>query len=420
MERLAQENQAQIAALEKFAADTPGLEKIKELNNKWLSDLDLFDVLGVVGKESVHSKFLAWLLDPQQSHGSRDHFLKSFLYQTCAAASKLGISAITPAKIHATDWSGIEVRREWRNIDILILNRDARFVCAVENKIWAGESIGPDGASQLTRYRETLENEFPDFTRHFVFLSPQGIPSQQETERQFWVPETYATILQLVEQTIHDNAAVMTEDVRVFLRQYATTLRRNIVPDSNEVQQIAREIYLKHREAIDLIIKYKPDFEVETKEFFRQAIEQEQGWVLDAEAPKVVRFRSADWDRFPAFNTGTGWSPSNSVMAFEINFVPGHPRLILMLCPSSDGGIRQKIHRGISEHPDMFSRARNNFTPTWTTLDNQGDILDSSYLDDWDAELVRDRVEAWMLDFAERKFPAMNEVIVKCLEEYEA
>ena len=68
----------------------------------------------------------------------------------------------------------------------------------------------------------------------------------------------------------------------------------------------------------------------------------------------------------------------------------------------------------------MFSRARNNFTPTWTTLDNQGDILDSSYLDDWDAELMRDSVEAWMLDFAERKFPAMNEVIVKCLEEYEA
>ena len=46
--------------------------------------------------------------------------------------------------------------------------------------------------------------------------------------------------------------------------------------------------------------------------------------------------------------------------------------------------------------------------------------MDSSYLDDWDAELVRDRVEAWMLDFAERKFPAMNEVIVKCLEEYDA
>ena len=421
LERLiAQENQAQIAALENFAADAPGLEKLKELNNKWISELDLFDVLGVVHGELVHSRFLTWLLDPQQNHGSRDHFLKSFLYHTCTAANKLGISAITPAKIHSTDWSGIEVRREWQNIDILILNRNARFVCAVENKILSGEGIGADGASQLTRYRETLENEFPDFTRHFVFLSPQGIPSQRENERPFWVPETYATILQLVEQTIHDNAAVMTEDVRVFLRQYATTLRRNIVPDSNEVQQIAREIYLKHREAIDLIIKYKPDFEVETKEFFRQAIEQEQDWVWDSDAPKIVRFRSADWDRFPAFRTGTGWSPSSSVMAFEIDFKPGHPRLVLILGPSSDEGIRQKIHKGISEHSEMFSRARNNFTPTWTTLDNQGDILDSSYLDDWDAELMRDSVEAWMLDFAERKFPAMNEVIVKCLEEYEA
>ena len=88
LERLiAQESQAQIAALENFAANTLGLEKLKELNSKWLSELDLFDVLGVVHGELVHSRFLAWLLDPQQNHGSRDHFLKSFLYQTCTAAS---------------------------------------------------------------------------------------------------------------------------------------------------------------------------------------------------------------------------------------------------------------------------------------------------------------------------------------------
>ena len=420
LERLLdQENQAQIAALENFAADTLGLEKLTELNNKWLSDLDFFDVLGIVHNELVHSRFLAWLLDPQQSHGSRDHFLKSFLYQTCAAANELGMSAVPRAEIHGTDWSATDVRREWRNIDILILNRDARFVCAVENKIWAGEGIGADGASQLTRYRETLENEFPDFTRHFVFLSPQGIPSQQETERQFWVPETYATILQLVEQTIHDHAAVMTEDIRVFLRQYATTLRRNIVPDSNEVQQLAREIYLKHREAIDLIIKYKPDFEAAAKEFCRQAITQQPSWVLDAGSERYIRFRSAEWDKFTAFGTGTGWT-SKSLLAFQIDFGGGRALQQLVLGPSSDGGIRQKIHRGISQHPDMFSRAGQNLAPTWAVLDNQGIILDNPYLDDWDAALVRDTVEAWMSDFAERKFPEMNRIIVQILQEYEA
>ena len=182
LERLiAQESQAQIAALENFAANTLGLEKLKELNSKWLSELDLFDVLGVVHGELVHSRFLAWLLDPQRNHGLGDYFLKSFLLRTCITAGKLGISAITPARIHATDWSETEVRREWQNIDILILNREARFVCAVENKIWAGEGIDADGASQLTRYRETLENEFPDFTRHFVFLSPQAYPRSKKT-----------------------------------------------------------------------------------------------------------------------------------------------------------------------------------------------------------------------------------------------
>ena len=33
---------------------------------------------------------------------------------------------------------------------------------------------------------------------------------------------------------------------------------------------------------------------------------------------------------------------------------------------------------------------------------------------------VRSKIEAWVEKFAIEQFPAMNEVIVKCLEEYEA
>ena len=53
--------------------------------------------------------------------------------------------------------------REWNYIDILVLNREARFVCAIENKINADEGFDEDGRSQLSRYRETLAREFPDF-----------------------------------------------------------------------------------------------------------------------------------------------------------------------------------------------------------------------------------------------------------------
>ena len=62
----------------------------------------------------------------------------------------------------------------------------------------------------------------------------------------------YTTILQLVEQTIDDKRAAMSKDARSFLRQYAATLRRNkIVPESTEIAELARKIYLENREAVE-------------------------------------------------------------------------------------------------------------------------------------------------------------------------
>ena len=38
----------------------------------------------------------------------------------------------------------------------------------------------------------------------------------------------------------------------------------------------------------------------------------------------------------------------------------------------------------------------------------------------WDDGTSHAKMKAWVADFAEREFPAMNEVIVECLREYEA
>ena len=48
-------------------------------------------------------------------------------------------------------------------------------------------------------------------------------------------------------------------------------------------------------------------------------------------------------------------------------------------------------------------------------------ILDvSDYGVDWDNGATRAKIETWVQNFAENNFPAMNEVIVNCLREYEA
>ena len=425
LERLCHEGHAgKLRALTNFARDASGLSELQEL----LTDVkvqtagfDLFQVIrpSLWEYEDVHSNIIAWLLDPQQNHNLGQCFLGKFLSRTASTAEALGMPTITPATIQQMDWSRTEIRREWRNIDILILNHEARVACAIENKINAHEGLDADGVSQLTRYRKTLEQEFPSFTTYLLFLDiKRGSPSDKE--RPFWVPENYSTVLDLVEGTLQDDSIALDEPVRVFLQQYANTLRRRFMPETQEIAELARQIYLKHRTAIELINKYKPDFAEETKSILREAIAQHKLLQFDSEGPNIIRVRSLDWGAFAAFRTGTAWNPSASVLTFEFDFRPQHPYLVLMLGPGTNAEVRSKIYVSAVEHPHLF-RPTGQSLAVYTGLDRKGPILNDADYDNWaDQEVIRAKVFAWVANFAENEFPAMNEVIVNCLREYEA
>ena len=189
---------------------------------------------------------------------------------------------------------------------ILVLNNSAKLLCAIENKVFSPESVG-----QLSHYRKALESGYPNFTKRYVFLSPDGRLSQEETEREIWTPAKYTTILQLLEEMLEAKAATISGDVRVFLRQYATTLRRmNIVPESSEVSQLARKIYLEHREAIELIYQNKPNYASEMKQIFKEAISRQANWLLDKEETNWVRFRPSSWADSEVMDTGKDWLPT--------------------------------------------------------------------------------------------------------------
>ena len=406
-------------------ADLELLEQLLTAANNPTNDFDLLQVIrpGLWEYEDVHSNIIAWLLDPQQSHNIGQYFLKNFLFETCKTANALGGSAITPATIHSIDWLQTEVRREWRYIDILILNRKARFVCAIENKIFAGEGIGDDGISQLTWYRKTLAEEFPAYTRHLVFLDlKSGQPS--EHERRFWTPENYGTVLELLVQTLERQASTLKEDVLVFLRQYATTLRTkgNVVPESNEIAELARKIYLEHREAIEVIYGHKPNYRDDMKELFKEAFMKQRGWELDHEYPAYIGFRPMDWQSLYAFDTGTWWL-SKSLLAFQfyhLDHLDRLPSCTLYISQGTDEKARAALLERINQNPEIFNRTGRSHTNSSISVDVRDGIIDESDLSRWDGPSPRAKIEAWVKDFAENGFPAMNEVIVNCLREYEA
>ena len=111
---------------------------------------------------------------------------------------------------------------------------------------------------------------------------------------------TYKDILRLVEKTVEEKSDSIHEDVKALLRQYATTLRRNIVPEvSDDVHQLARQIYRKHKQAIDLIIehreRYEPNYVTEAFRMVRDAVGERPEWRESRIDRPYARFVAAEW-----------------------------------------------------------------------------------------------------------------------------
>lgn len=111
----------------------------KTYQGKQKDSFNLFTVLRSASDEvRLHSRFLAALLDYQESEGAKKEFVADLI-------DHLGINAF--------DVQNVSVETEVNNIDILIKN-DQRQAVVIENKIHAG-----DQERQLERYWTTLRKQ---------------------------------------------------------------------------------------------------------------------------------------------------------------------------------------------------------------------------------------------------------------------
>lgn len=65
----------------------------------------------------------------------------------CTAVGWTGTFGLTPIHVDLMVLGGISVRREWRNIDLLLLDETNRLAIIIENKIHNTEH-----SSQLDKY----------------------------------------------------------------------------------------------------------------------------------------------------------------------------------------------------------------------------------------------------------------------------
>ena len=134
-------------ALERFVVDNDDLLALESVIGKF----NIFDALDIARAEIRHSNFLAFILDPAESHGQGQLFLKAFLTDLLKAAPAK-LRPLSPIELDGTDLRGVEVRREWRHIDLLIASQQPPFIAVIEDK------IRPQGHSdQQSRYEATIK-----------------------------------------------------------------------------------------------------------------------------------------------------------------------------------------------------------------------------------------------------------------------
>ena len=242
---------AQTASLETTDPDLEGklLELVRDLDqfsqqNYFATGLNIFETAGLIRQEIRHSNVLAFLLRPTENHGLGDSFLKGIISKALDNLS--GKPPISALNLALADFSDALVFREWRNIDLLIESKANNLVVAIENKLGASE-----GANQLSKYESIVRAEFPSYDKSYCYLTEEGEPASNEE----WSTLNYSDVIDALQNAKDRHLPALTNEARILIDHYIDVIRRNVVPDKALVEQ-CRKLYARHRQALDLIIRY--------------------------------------------------------------------------------------------------------------------------------------------------------------------
>ncbi|HOC77506.1 MAG TPA: PD-(D/E)XK nuclease family protein [Methanofastidiosum sp.] len=347
----------EIRALEEFVLNNPELERLEGM----LDTFNVFETLKIVNVELKHSNFLAWLLNPNENHSFDSYFLRQFLKTFYSENKELIDSELSLFDFEIFDYSDVEIRREWRNIDLLILIRgegkeNKKVAIAIENKIKSSE--GPD---QLSRYKKIVDKEFEDYIKFFIFLTPEGLEPSEDG----WIPFHYEAIAGLLEDALRYKKDYLSDNVYNFIDQYKTILRRYIV-GNGEIEDICRKIYSKHQKALDLIFEYRPDFESQINEYLTETLHKKSDIIIDSSGKTIIRFTTKTLDT-KIKNLGDGWGKSGRILMYVFEIWNDKLKLRLYIGPGNQD-YREKLHKFCLERPDLFNITKKNLSPKWHTV----------------------------------------------------
>lgn len=385
--------ETELQSLERFVAENEELLALEEQIGRF----NIFDALGVARVEIRHSNYLAWLLTPAESHGLGDLFLKALLMDILRKARQQEINPpVSPVELDGADLGGVEIRREWRNIDLLITCEEPRFLIAIENKIDSGEH-----SEQLQRYEEIVSNEFPNTKRLFVFLTLEGDDASDKD----WVSYSYADLHKTIVRTRRANHGALGGDVAVFLEHYLSLIGNRFM-ENEEIDKLCRQIYSNHRRAMDLIWERVGSPSSGLVGRIDEWIRQHPGeWRHIATKQKEVEFIPLAWNKMlPPINSRPTFEREHW-MTMRLRADNTALRFFIIVCPTTDAVARKKLIERLLKDKGEFGFStmfkKKELTGKWTRVLSD-EICSLSEDEEPDLDGVMQKVEKRLRDFIQR------------------
>ncbi len=305
---------------------------------------NIFRALRLDAHEIRHSNFLGWLLDPAESHGQADLFLRLFLGLLAER-----VDGLAPAKAPG-ELSDAEVSREHDQLDLRIVIPCRQLVVGIENKVFTKEHSG-----QLARYAAAVARDFPGWQHALLYLTLDG----DEASDKRWQPLAHRDIQRIIATGIEQLVPATPLDVRSFIRHYvdliAETYQRRATtaeaPRSPEVM-----------ETIALAVQQRPGWRLVSR---TTSVIECGPTTLFAVLPAVGSKRGRDpreWltlrfqDHGARGYVGRYWRPS------EVADMPGRNRVLRALVEQGDAsGFKYKLgplDGGLAKTEPAFSGDR--------------------------------------------------------------
>jgi|LSQX01.2.fsa_nt_gb hypothetical protein len=375
----------------------------KEIRRKYrslLNDLDfdkmelelrapnIFQILNISRTEIRHSNFLSWLLDPNGTHGLGKLFLTKFLREL--AASEIA-TELDEFEIEEMNFNNVEIRREWRNIDLLIIF-DSLVIC-IENKV-----DSQDHSNQLSKYRLIIEETFKSHKKVFVYLTPEGAQPNAIKERQHFTPYSYEHVIDQADRVLKIHGNSLNKGVYQYISDYLTTLKRELMKN-DILNELAVKIYKNHKELFDFVFENKSDIATELYPIFVNKI-QKSDWVVGSKNKGYARFLTKTLD--PVIpRKGQGW-PLKESFLFEIDFLWSKKRAVFKTVISPSG----------SEIQDIFCKAMDNI-PGHKKPSGKKWLVHFQHTWKFETEEMTEVDETSVLKILEAEWPAITEIVNK-------